>query len=200
MKFELETEHYLWDNHLGPGTIIGDDTPYPLPNGFAPSASMKPLDKGAEDLVVRTAKNKINWGRPDLNIPIAPSNGSPRVAAYPGNAQNAQPTIPPPMEHLTHPTDMRPGEPARVSPVIEQALREENERLAAKRDEDMAKKANEDIAKKTPKPPSTFTPPGMTPKPPAPPSNQVPRNTGDVVPQGDGNFHKPDEKKSDDKK
>jgi hypothetical protein len=97
MKYELETQHYLWDQLLEPGTLIGDDTVFPIPEGFAPSASMKPLDDAARELTNRTASKKENWGRPEEGLPISPvQNNSGIFVAGPGAGtinRNPQPII-----------------------------------------------------------------------------------------------------------
>lgn len=241
MKYELETQHFLWDQLLEPGTLIGDDTPYPIPDGFAPSASMKPLDQEAVDLSNRTGRDKQNWGRPEENLEIAPVKANPNVGTFAPNAstinRNNQPTIPPLLEQLTRPNDMRPSEgmSPRPNPLLDKALQEQNERMAAENDKRMADEANRQAALRTAdspnKPagvtetigrPAPETAPGQgpgakpnaaqapgqgpakttpaaksgAPKPPAPPSNEVPRNTSGVVPESsDGKFDKGEDKK-----
>lgn len=241
MRYELETQHYLWDQLLEPGTIIGDDTPYPLPDGFAPSASMRPLDQAATDLSNETGRNKQNWGRPEENLEIkavTPSNSGSFGSAPSTVNRNNQPIIPPPLEHLMRPNDMRPNEglSARSNPLVDKAVQEQNERIAAENDKRMAEQANLESQKRTdnspnkphgvteqigrPAPevapgqgpgakPNAAQAPGQgpaskpagAPKPPAPPSTQVPRNTGGVVPESDdGKFKEPEKKEGSDKK
>jgi hypothetical protein len=238
MRYELETQHYLWDQLLEPGTIIGDDTEYPLPDGFAPSASMKPLDDAAQELSNKTGKEKQNWGRPEENLEIKPNTVS-NVGRFEGGStinRNNQPVIPPPLEHLTRPNTMRPNEglSERTNPLVMEALEKQN----AENDKRMAEEANRQSAERAanspnkpfgvtesagpgqgPRPtaqqnlpgqgPSTKSanqapgarPPGQAPKPPAPASKEVPRNTGGVVPESsDGQpVKKEDEKKDEDK-
>lgn len=45
-RFRLDTDHY-WhtDQRLEAGTIVGDDTEYPLPEGWKPSSHMTPVDE-----------------------------------------------------------------------------------------------------------------------------------------------------------
>jgi hypothetical protein len=103
MRFQLESPSYIFDQVLEEGTIIGDDTMYPLYEGFAPGANMKPLDSEAEALSKKTGEGKQNWGRPEENLETRiPSGDHHPVSGSTTNRPN-QPTIPPPMEHLTSP-------------------------------------------------------------------------------------------------
>lgn len=101
MKFQLQAPYAAYDQVLEEGVQIGDDTDWPLPEGFAPNAMMLPLDDEATKLYQDTARTKQNWGRPDLNIPVAPPST---------NNRPVQPIIPAPIEHFTHPSDLKPFE------------------------------------------------------------------------------------------
>lgn len=150
MRYELETEHFLWDQLLDAGTVIGDGTPYPIPDGFAPSAAMKPLDDEAVALTNETGKHKQNWGRPEENLPISPRAGDNHPVVGRTINRQAQPIIPAPMDHLTSPSDMRPHETGpRPNPLVERALREANEARAAENDRRMAEEANLEADRKS---------------------------------------------------
>jgi hypothetical protein len=140
MKYRLETAHYLWDTLLDPGTEIGDGTQYPIGHGFVPSSGMTPLDAEAEKLSAQ--HRKPGWGTaPEDRLPLTGDIHP----VYPSpNNNNAQPIIPPPLEHLTRPNDMRPGEPQRQDPRLTDALAAENDRLNAIRaNEEAEKRARE---------------------------------------------------------
>lgn len=143
MRFLLENDHAIYDQVLPAGTTIGDDTPYPIYDGFAPSAAMAPLDDEAKKLSNETGKNKQNWGRPEENLPIRISGDNHPIIGNTTN-RNAQPIIPPPMEHLTHPTDMKPQthHSSQVSPIVRDMLADEADRIRAENDKRMAEQAN----------------------------------------------------------
>lgn len=148
------------DQHLEAGTEIGDDTPYPIPDGWAPGAYMEPLDDEAKWLTQETAKHKQNWGRPpEEGLPIGPRSGDHHPIIGTSVNRTEQPIIPPPMEHLTRPNDMRPHERGpRPNPLVEEALRQQNERLAAENDKRMAEEANRTADEKS----REKLPPGVT--------------------------------------
>lgn len=150
MRFKLETDHFLWDSLVEAGTEIGDGTQYPIPDGFAPSASMEPLDDEAKALSTRTGEGKLNWGRPEENLPVSPRAGNTNPVVGTSINRQAQPIIPPPLEHLTHPSDRKPHELGpRQNPLVEKALREQNERIAAENDARMAEEANRQADEKS---------------------------------------------------
>lgn len=47
MKWKLNTQHYINDALLEPGTIVGTDTPFPFP--YPPSLNMEPVDEEAKE-------------------------------------------------------------------------------------------------------------------------------------------------------
>lgn len=179
MRYELETQHFLWDQLLEAGTLIGDDTPYPIPDGFAPSASMKPLDQEAVDLSNRTRQGKENWGRPEENLEIKPVRANPNTGTFGANPstvnRNNQPIIPPPAEHELRPNTMRPSDG--MSPVIS---KEENERRAAENDKKMAEEANRQAELRA----------ENSPNKPAGVSEVIGKSAGEVAP-GQGPAPKP---------
>lgn len=149
MKFVLDAEHFLWNDELVPaGTEIGDDTGYPIPDGWAPSAAMTPLDDEAKALIKETAKHKQNWGRPEEGLPLKLTGDQHPFEAPTTINRTNQPIIPPPLEHVTRPNDQRPNEAPRLDPITENALKATQERIAktdadrAEDDKRMAVEAN----------------------------------------------------------
>jgi hypothetical protein len=52
MRYRLDLPHYFpGDLYLEAGTIVGDDTPYLLPDGWEPSQHVTALDEGAEEVL-----------------------------------------------------------------------------------------------------------------------------------------------------
>lgn len=145
MRYRLESDAVFQDQLLEAGTEIGDGTPYPIPDHWAPGSYMQPLDDEAKALTQETAKHKMNWGRPpEETLPIGPATGNVNPIVGSSINRNAQPTIPPPLEHLTSPSDRKPHELGpRQNPLVEKALREQNERIAAENDKRMATEANQ---------------------------------------------------------
>lgn len=210
MKYLLETDHAFYDHYLEAGTEIGDGTPYLLPEGFVPSAAMKPLDDEAKALTDKVRESKKgHWGRPEDALPLrlAPGDSHP-IEGIPGHRSNAQPIIPPPLEHLTHPNTLKPGEPPKVNPLLADALekqREENDKVMAERANEAAKARSDAVPKPAgvtedfkshsapgqgpAKAPSTIPGQGPAKREPMkanpPPSKEVPRNTAGLVPEND---------------
>lgn len=133
MRWKLEADHAMHDQVLGAGTIIGDDTPYPVRNAkgeiiIQPSASMVALDAEAEAAYEEYITRRQNFGRPaDTTVALEdgrlvyPSAQNP-VHATPQRAL-AQPIIPAPIEHIMRPTDMRPDEqPSTMGEIIAKAV------------------------------------------------------------------------------
>lgn len=150
MKFRLTQPHIINDAQVEIGTVIGDDTGYPMKNEkgerlIVPSANMEPLDDEAKQVYgdIRKAKAEqgITWGSPLEDIPIRVAGASPPVQGQHIN-RSPQPIIPSPIEHLTHPTDLRPGEQPglKVSP---EALTAAADARNAERDKLEAVKSNE---------------------------------------------------------
>lgn len=184
MKFRLESDH-TWpgDVYLAAGTEVGDDTDYPFYDGQQPSSAMTPLDKQAEELLNRVRADKPHWGvAPEERLPISGDNHP----VYKSPQASSQPIIPPPLEQLTRPNDLRPGEPSRVDPRMAEALAAENDRqMAIKANEDVKNRTGEKAPGQGPEAPkfSGIAGQGQAPKPPAPASQAVPRNTSGVVPE-----------------
>lgn len=197
MKYRLEVDHYLYDHYLEAGTEIGDGTSFPLPEDFVPSASMLPLDDEAKAFTDKIRKERKGyWGRPEDALPMRVGDNHP-IEGVSGQRSNPQPIIPPPLEHLTHPNTLRPGEPPKVNPLLQKALEDQN----AENDRIMAERANQaaqERADSMPKPAGVreefkhhpvpgqgptrgaSTIPGQGPAK-RPPSKEVPRNTSGLV-------------------
>lgn len=187
MRYRLETEHYLWDHLLAPGTEIGEGTNFQLPENFRPSASMTPLDKEAADVVVEMKRNRPYWGRPDAALErivtgdMHPGDNHPVTTTRPH-----QPIIPPPLEHLMRPNTMRPGDRENdiadlLTPLAKAELGKREEERAKKDAEDAAKanEAAETISKAAeakkptpPRPPGQASPPKTLDKLPASPEKE----------------------------
>lgn len=155
MRYRLETQHSIWDMLLDEGTEIGDGTRYPIPDDFVPSAAMIPLDDAAKERVREISAGRLNWGRPEDNIPIVPLEAK---IYGPSVIRQPQPTIPPLIEQLTHPNTLKPGD----SPI------DLAEAIAAENDKKMAVMANENaraLADAFPKPAGVSEGQGPAPKP-----------------------------------
>ena len=71
-KFRLEQDHYLGDQYLGAGTVVGEGTMFPFTdekgnNALTPSMHMTPLNSAAEELV-KKLKGRI--ANPVDSLPV----------------------------------------------------------------------------------------------------------------------------------
>ena len=64
MKWKLNTQHYIDDALLDPGTIVGTDTPYPFP--YPPSLNMEPVDEEAKAYLKAHPRKFGDEGRPEV--------------------------------------------------------------------------------------------------------------------------------------
>lgn len=227
MKFRLTAPHIYQDQYLEEGVEIGTDTAYPIYEGYVPPSCVEPLNDEATEFIARMASDKPHWGRPEEALKIVP-DAEPGVMAGAGDYHpvtkspqaNQQPIIPPPLEHLTRPNDLKPGEPSRVDPRLAEALAADNDRrMAEEANRQAAAKTGTPVPKMTPanlpgqgpapKPPSA---PGQGPAPKQPvtkaedvkppkPTGNTPRNTAGLVPENpDGEFKDLSKKDESDKK
>lgn len=71
-KFRLTTDHYMHDQLLGAGTLVGDDTPYPLQDNRGrptpPSLGMVGVDEESQRIVDEHYENV----RPNPELPEGP--------------------------------------------------------------------------------------------------------------------------------
>lgn len=179
MRYRLEAPHTLPGGiYLEGGTEIGDDTPYPLPEGYVPSAHMTPLDDDAVKQWGDIAKKKENWGRPQDAIPITPPVTTNRPQ---------QPIIPAPVEHLTAPNSMRPSDgPQPVNTVIADLAQKENEKRAEANDRKMAEEANarDKMLKESKAAAETQAQTGQPPKSPPTSQARVDKPNENLLPKG----------------
>lgn len=107
MKWQLTAPHYLNEQVLPAGTIIGDDTPYPYRSNHTdyrigrkkgdhlpPSTDMIPLDDEARQAHQREFGGEPPPGNPEQSIPLTSGPDSPRVPGVAPQPQAQRPQEP----------------------------------------------------------------------------------------------------------
>lgn len=96
MRWRLETAHYIDDQVLAPGTLVGDDTDHPyvftkpdarlnrkVGEPMPPSTGMTPMDEEAREVFRKKFGGDIPERDPLKAIPLTGAQGAPTVKPNP---------------------------------------------------------------------------------------------------------------------